>query len=188
MDNFDKNQVDNDLLEKVDEILTGERKFEETPELVFSEEVPKDYDISEDLQVEETVGEAMHEAEEAGNAGFEPDLDIPDADFDYDAPAAPEVTWQSLRDQRGEPTGDGKQKATSKELNSKATIGFVIGVIAVAVSLFGMALGILPVAIGIVFSNAGRKGEKRKMAIAGLVLNIIGAVLWVLAVVRNFSL
>ena len=195
MDNFDKNQVDNELLQKVDEILTGERKKEHVSELVFSDEVPRDQDISAELYDAAEMAEAEAEVEVAGNAGFKPDVHVPDGGFDYDAPEAPDFqaqgytgeTWQSLKEKR-EGTASGGKNASSKDLNTRALIGFIIGLIAILVSLFGMALGILPVVLGIIFSNAGRKSDRRKMAIAGLVMNIIGAVLWVIAVARGFSL
>lgn len=207
MDNFDKNQVDNELLEKVNEILNGETK-EEAPELVFSEEIPKDYDITADLQ--ETAAEQMQEIKDAGDAGFKPDVEVPDAEFNYDAPEAPDFgefvetekpeqsdevatwngqpteTWESLQEKRREAAGAGKKSGLNPD--TQATIGFIIGLIAILVSFIGLALGLLPVVVGIIFSNGGRKGTKRKLAIAGLVMNIIGAVLWVLAVARGFSL
>lgn len=187
-----KNTVDSDLLEKVDEILTGKKTVDEVPELVFSEEIPKDYDISADLHAEEAKLEQG--AAQAAGGTFEPEVDIPDAGFDYEAPEAPDFgtfasasqqempqseqpSWNELKEKRNVKKNDG-----DFSLETKAKIGFGVGLVAMIAAVFGLALGIVPVAIGIYYSISGRKGEKKKLATAGLIMCVIGALLWCLAV------
>lgn len=203
MDNFDKNQVDKDLLEKVDEVLNG-KHIEDAPELVFSEEIPKDYDISQDLNA--GVSESVEGANAVASGGFEPEVEVPDAGFNYNAPEAPNFggfvqngseqegwngtvqqggeTWQELKDKRKpNKKGDGVF-----EDGTKAIIGFVIGVLAIAVSFMGFALGIFPIILGLFFSKSGLNSNRRTLAMAGLIMNIIGAVLFVFAVIKGISL
>ena len=193
-----KNTVDNDLLAKVDEILSGKKTMDDVPELVFSEEIPKDYDISADIKAE-SINAASINAAQAAEGGFEPDVDIPDAGFDYNAPEAPDFgtfagasqqeiprqemaqddrpSWNELKEKRNVKKNDG-----DFSYETKAKIGFGIGLVSVIVALFGLALGIVPVAIGIYYSISGRKGTKKKLATAGLIMCVIGALLWCVAV------
>lgn len=215
MDNFDKNQVDSNLMDKVDEILTGKVKYEEPPELVFSEEVPKDYDISIDLN--QGMNASLEAASATTSGDFKPEVEKPDAGFNYSAPEAPEFsgfvkpegddqqgtwtapeqnawngtvpqggeTWQDLKNQRK------PQKQSVFNSSTKAWIGFIIGVLAVAVSVitkFGFALGALPLILGLYFSKAGLNSDKRQIAMIGLILNVIGVVLFLIAAVKGFSL
>lgn len=93
-------------------------------------------------------------------------------------------TWNDLKAKRN-PANTNKPFL---ENNTQAIIGFVIGLIAILLSLTGYALGLFPIILGIIFSNSGRKGSKKKLAIAGLVMNIIGAALWVFAVIRGLPI
>ena len=176
MDNFDKNQVDKELLEKVEEVLNG-KQVEETPELVFSEEVPKDYDITADLYEGTNIRDEAASA--TTSAGFEPEVERPDAGFNYSAPAAPEF-------------GDAyqQQPQTPKKTDSgngiKAIIGFAIGVIGVLIAFKGLALGVLPLLVGLFFSKAGLNSDKRVLALIGFVLNIIGVIIFIFAIVKGF--
>ncbi|MBO4235347.1 MAG: hypothetical protein J5928_02725 [Firmicutes bacterium] len=200
-----KNTLDSDLLSKVDDILTGKTKAEDVPELVFSEEVPKDYDISADLHAEEIMAESISAAQ-AAEGGFTPEIDIQDAEFNYNVPQAPDFgnfaggsqqqmpqgsqtwngqeqtaqqqEWNELKAKREEKKGSGSGFAPE----TKAKIGFGVGLVAMIAAVFGVALGIVPVAIGIYYAIGGLKGSKRKLSIAGLVMCCIGALLWIVAV------
>ena len=119
MDNYDRNQVDVDLMNKVDDILTGKTKYEELPELVFSEKVPDDYDISQDINL--GLNETISAADDIANAEFRPEVEIPEAGFNYEAPQAPDFGSQVTPAQQTEQGG------------GKSRIGMIIGIVAIVI-------------------------------------------------------
>ena len=85
-------------------------------------------------------------------------------------------TWAELKERR-----TAKKKEASSP-NSDAILGLIVGVVAIIAAVFGLAISFLPLVIGLYLSMSARKGKKRNLAIAGIVLNVIGLLLWVYAV------
>ncbi|MBQ7245406.1 MAG: DUF4190 domain-containing protein [Firmicutes bacterium] len=93
---------------------------------------------------------------------------------DFEAEYQP--TWEELKERR-----TAKKKDASSP-NSDAILGLIVGVVAIIAAVFGLAISFLPLVIGLYLSMSARKGKKRNLAIAGIVLNVIGLLLWAYAV------
>lgn len=80
-----------------------------------------------------------------------------------------------------------KRKADKVEAN-EGKIWAVLSVIMGALSIISMGLFVVPEIVGIVFSVKGKKqGKMRKMAMWGLVLNIISVIIAILILVLVFT-
>lgn len=119
--------------------------------------------------LESKVDGGVLEGEEVSEETLEETLED-----DFEAEHQP--TWEELKERR-----TAKKKDASSP-NSDAILGLIVGVVAIIAAVFGLAISFLPLVIGLYLSMSARKGKKRNLAIAGIVLNVIGLLLWAYAV------
>lgn len=60
------------------------------------------------------------------------------------------------------------------DLNWAAIFGFVLGIVSI-IMCWSVVIGFFSGVLGLIFSFLGKKSQKKKLAMAGIILNIIGA-------------
>ena len=93
-----------------------------------------------------------------------------------------DAEWNALKEKRYAKSDAQKSSRETFSGATKAKIGFGLGAAAIAAAVFGMVLNVIFVAVGIFYSVGGRKSELRNLATIGLVLNIVGVLIWCWAV------
>ena len=86
------------------------------------------------------------------------------------------------KEKSAKPDEANKANKTHGDGSTSALVGFIASI----VGLVGLRLGIFSLALlitGVVLSAIGLKSDKRGLAIAGLIIGIIGLAIWLLAII-----
>ncbi len=96
-----------------------------------------------------------------------------------------EINQQNLKGQNISQVADNLKKETTDKTEKLCNIGFWLSIIALILSIFGYAFGIVLYFLVFYFASQGLKTSKRKKAIASIILTVISILItigWIISV------